>query len=280
MAALQLPCKFFTTQKKMDDYSASDMHCGDLSREQLKKLQLTDISTRVDPYNLTKIKLLTQACSLFYNNQIKDVKLSKLECTKILFDELRDLSSSFSLYGPYKSLIIKMITHMQNCNGASFHNLILDSALNEQILNDNSQENSTLLRLKNALIDNINWKDKNYPLERKDELRKAVMEGMLPKFNRFQDNFNGMGITVHDTWATHITLTSLKVNDNSYRAVLQYKVQDHFGLDNDDISNFKYNKIRFFRIWFILQRYNEFGFKPFMTNMKTTIEIEGKRNAI
>ncbi|QHM70417.1 DUF3289 family protein [Mixta intestinalis] len=30
MAALQFPCTIFKTQKWMDDYSASDMRCGDL----------------------------------------------------------------------------------------------------------------------------------------------------------------------------------------------------------------------------------------------------------
>ncbi|MEE4411019.1 DUF3289 family protein, partial [Serratia sp. C2(2)] len=35
---------------------------------------------------------------------------------------------------------------------------------------------------------------------------------------------------------------------------------------------------RFFRIWFVLQRYNQFGFKPFMTNMEATVEITGRRN--
>ncbi|ADP10423.1 hypothetical protein EJP617_07420 [Erwinia sp. Ejp617] len=34
-----------------------------------------------------------------------------------------------------------------------------------------------------------------------------------------------------------------------------------------------------FRIWFVLQRYNQFAFKPFMTNMEATVEITGGRHA-
>ncbi|MBS0910790.1 DUF3289 family protein [Tatumella sp. JGM118] len=30
-------------------------------------------------------------------------------------------------------------------------------------------------------------------------------------------------------------------------------------------------------MWFVLQRCNQFGFKPFMTNMETTVEISGIR---
>jgi len=108
-------------------------------------------------------------------------------------------------------------------------------------------------------------------------LAASPSEGKLPKFDRFQDNFNGMGITVHDTWATHITIKSLQIDTDRYRAVVHYKVQDHFGLDVDDISKFKFNQFRFFRIWFVLQRYNQFGFRPFMTNMEATIEITGTR---
>ncbi|WP_241630822.1 DUF3289 family protein, partial [Rosenbergiella nectarea] len=85
------------------------------------------------------------------------------------------------------------------------------------------------------------------------------------KFDRFQDNFNGMGITVHDTWATHITLKSLHIDNDRYRVVVNYKMQDHFGLDSDDILKIKFRQFHFFRIWFVLQRYNQFGFKPFMT---------------
>lgn len=87
-----------------------------------------------------------------------------------------------------------------------------------------------------------------------------------------------MGITVHDTWATHVTIKSLYIDNDHYRAIVHYKVQDHFGLDSDDISKFKFSQFRFFRIWFVLQRYSQFGFNPFMTNMEATVEITGRRN--
>ena len=85
-----------------------------------------------------------------------------------------------------------------------------------------------------------------------------------------------MGITVYDTWATHITIKSLCIDNDHYRATVNYKIQDHFGLDAHDILNAKFNLFRFFRIWFVLQRYNRFGFRPFITNMDATIEIIGE----
>ncbi len=99
-----------------------------------------------------------------------------------------------------------MIDHMQNGNGTPFRDLSLDAALKEQILSDYTEKNSTRLLLRKVLNENIDWRNKLYPAEKKDDIRKFILDGRLPKFDRFQDNFNGMGITVHDTWATDITI--------------------------------------------------------------------------
>ena len=197
----------------------------------------------------------------------------------MLFDEFRSLSRKFSLYGPYSHLFEKMITHMQHGNGTLFRDISLDRALKEHILNDKTK-NSTYLLLKEALSINIDWENKYYPREELGKLWGAVLSGRRPKFDRFQDNYNGMGITVHDTWATHITIKSLQIDNDRYRAVVHYKVQDHFGLDSDDILKTKFSQFHFFRIWFVLQRYNQFGFKPFMTNMEAIVDISGSQREI
>ncbi|MEQ4530162.1 MAG: YPO3983 family protein [Mixta sp.] len=279
MAALQLPCAIFKTQKWMDDYGASDMRCGDLTEAQLKsRYRLDYISDQVDPYTLTRRSSMDRPQSMFCCNlRGQGEKITRQQCAAMLFDEFRSLSRKFSLYGPYSHLIEKMITHMQHGNGAPFRDMSLDRALKEHILNDRT-ENSTFLRIKEVIKNYINWETNTYPIEMKDELRKTISGGKLPKFDRFQDNYNGMGITVHDTWATHITIKSLNIDNDRYRAVVHYKVQDHFGLDSDDILKTKFSQFHFFRIWFVLQRYNQFGFKPYMTNIEATVEITGGRS--
>ncbi|WP_421505096.1 YPO3983 family protein [Erwinia rhapontici] len=278
MAALPLPCTLFTTQNRMDDHHAKDMQCGDLTAEQLKtRFRLAHVSGRVNPFTLTKFTTSNRPPSMYSSSHGASEKISRQECARILFDEFRDLSRTFSIYGPYRHLIGQMITHMQNGNGAAFTSMHLDSALKEQILNDNSK-NSTYLILKETISSKIDWEKKYYPSEQKGELRDAISRVKLPKFDRLQDNFNGMGITIHDTWATHITLKSLQIDNDRYRARVHYKIQDHFGLDNDDILNVKFKYFPFFRIWFLLQRYDKFSFKPFMTNMEATVEITGGRN--
>ena len=89
------------------------------------------------------------------------------------------------------------------------------------------------------------------------------------------DKINGMGITIHDIHATKIDICSLVVRGNRWQARVKYTGQDHFGLDVDDISKKRFNQFQFFRIWFILQRYNRFGFRPFFTELDATIDIEG-----
>ncbi|MGE1562546.1 YPO3983 family protein [Pantoea septica] len=278
MAALQFPCTLFKTQNRMDDYGAKDMRCGDLTEPQLKsQYRLDYISDRVDPWTLTRRSSMDRPQSMFCCNlRGQGEKITRRQCAAMLFDEFRSLSRKFSLYGPYSHLIEKMITHMQNGTGTPFRDISLDSALKEQILNDKTK-NSTRLRIHEVIEKNIDWDKKHYPANDKNKLKEIILGGKLPKFDRFQDNFNGMGITIHDTWATHITLRSLHIENERYRAVVHYKVQDHFGLDNDDILNTKFSQFNFFRIWFVLQRYNQFGFRPFITNMESTIEITGDR---
>ncbi len=147
MAALQFPCTVFQTKNRMDDYGAKDMRCGDLTEAQLKThYHLLDVSTRANPYTLTKITPFNQPQSMFYGSRGEGEKITRQQCAAILFDELRHLSQPYSLYGPYKHLIKQMITHMQHGNGSTFRSTYLDSALKEHILNDRT-ENSTLSKI-------------------------------------------------------------------------------------------------------------------------------------
>ncbi|WP_425256063.1 YPO3983 family protein [Kosakonia oryziphila] len=263
-----------TTGAKGSKYATKENQHKDKSQ-----YRLDYISDRVDPWTLTRRSSMDRPQSMFCCNlRGQGEKITRQQCAAMLFDEFRSLSRKFSLYGPYRHLIEKMITHMQNGNGTPFHDVSLNQALKEHILRDNSTENSTRLLLKEAFDTYIDWDKKYYPTNQKNELPKAILEGRLPKFDRFQDNYNGMGIIIHDTWATHITIKSLHIENDRYRAVVHYKVQDHFGLDSEDILKTKFSQLHFFRIWFVLQRYNQFGFKPFMTNMEATVEITGGRN--
>ena len=73
-------------------------------------------------------------------------------------------------------------------------------------------------------------------------------------------------------------LNIVNIDNDRYQVMVHYTAQDRFGLVHNDILNKKFSQLNFFRIWFVLQRCNRFGFKPFMTNMEATIRITGGRN--
>ncbi|WP_317474732.1 DUF3289 family protein [Cronobacter sakazakii] len=87
-----------------------------------------------------------------------------------------------------------------------------------------------------------------------------------------------MGISIDEVHSTQISNDSPVLNNKKYIAVIRFKGQDHFGLDTDDISKVQFNAFTFFRIWFVLQRFNKFGFKPVFTNFEAKITIAGEYN--
>ena len=171
---------------------------------------------------------------------------------------------------------------MEGNSGKPYSSPLLDRALKEQILNDHSEQ-SSLLKIKRVLKAAINYEYGFIPLDKKDSLFdgngnfEGLQRAVLPKFDSLIDRTNGLVITVHDTWSTHITLESLEVTGDSYRAMVHYRVQDHFGLDDADVQNDLFRQFRIFRLWFVLQRWELYGYKPFITEMNATVEISGRR---
>ncbi|MCU5774650.1 DUF3289 family protein [Erwiniaceae bacterium BAC15a-03b] len=283
--AISIPCQVFSTQKIFGDHAADDMQYGDLSEQQLRDLKLTDISARVDPYTLTIYQqpLMLPARgfgslgSVMTGAQTSGRKISQSECARILFDEMRELSTFFAS-GRYAHLIAKMIAHFETGKGTSFQSYALDEAYRD-IIQENPVRN-TLNAIKIAIIKSLRTdrapisETLNFVRDAQEEISKT----RLPKFTRFSDNFNGLGITIHDIHAQEITVNSLDVGNSLWRAKVSFKAQDHFGLDKSDISKPLFRNFRFFRIWFVLQRYERFGFQPFMNDFSTEVEIEGYKN--
>lgn len=191
---------------------------------------------------------------------------------KILFDQFRSMSTPFSWAGPYRSLMTHMINHMQANTGAVFRHPLLDQALAEHESMDVSLE-----KINTALADNIEWDRSFYPEALKGKLTVAVEGSGLPKFDSWINRIDGMGITVHDTAATEITLKSLDIQGNRFRAEVHYRVQDHFGLDDVDIAHRLYGNLPLFQTWYVLQRWEGYNYRPFITEMSATRIIEGVR---
>ncbi len=100
---------------------------------------------------------------------------------------------------------------------------------------------------------------------------------MLPKFDscpRGIDLYNGTVLSVHDIWSLRVYVEQLEYKGNKIRGISKYEVQDHFGLDTDDINHDfsygiqkQYEQLEGFRSWYLLQHFKGYGYKPFITKI-------------
>ncbi|WP_258873253.1 DUF3289 family protein [Pantoea ananatis] len=162
---------------------------------------------------------------------------------------------------------------MQRNNGRDYQHPMMNHAYKNLILTDNSP-NSTLAVIK----DTIEQFDFSKSELTKEHFSKVLAKSRLPKYTRWKDWVNGVGIAIHDVNSTEISIESLIFQGNKYTAVIKYRAQDHFGLDRENILKAKFNSIGFFRIWFVLQRAKHFAQKPFFTNFEATITLTGENN--
>lgn len=270
--ALPLPFTLFQTQKRMNAYDASDMQCGDLSADQLRRFyRLERVSGLTDPWQSERTDFPISSFA------VMRLKMRNTAIARRLFEEFRRDSLPVSFLG-YRGLFVDLLDHFQHGDGEPFANGRLDQAYKALIVKSSTTGKNSVAILTLHLEKSIDWKKGILPLAASSVLNKALQNSYLPKFDRWQDNINGMGISVHDIFATHITLKSCTIKENSFQATVRYQSQDHFGLDDNDIMDPRFHNINIFRIWFVLQRWKNFAFKPFMTNMSADIEISGIRN--
>ena len=282
MSGVSYPCVLFKTQRMMNDYAADDMRYGDMPTSVLKQdFGLHQVSHLVEPYTLKRRNpipdyrwqrgVYESVLSMAGHRQ----DLSVQECTDILFNEFRQYSRLFTLWGPYSHLMGKMIDHMQQNSGTPFYNPALDLALQERILEDKALDGPIRV-IGEALGEFIDWERKVLTWQGAQKVGDEIRQNIrLPKFMGLSNTFNGTKITVHDIHATHIILKSLRIEGNRFHARVHFKAQDHFGLDRNDIKHPFYRHMAIFRVWFVLQRYERFGFRPFLSNLQATVDIHG-----
>ncbi|HCM1981731.1 TPA: DUF3289 family protein [Salmonella enterica subsp. houtenae serovar 41:z36:-] len=276
--SMSLPCEIFSTVHRFENYYIDDMQYDDMDDGDFQQLGLVDISMRVDPFKCLQFETMysfnTHALD-FAPQKLQGRPISRQQCADIMFDEMKELSSQFAS-GQYAPLIGKLIDHFHYGNGQPWTDELLNRAYAEIISGIGT--NDVLVKIKRAINERLNSKkqviiDYGFIMEIKAVIKR---DSRLPKFNRFIDKFNGLGISVHDIYAQRISLARLQRYAMSWEGLLFFKGQDHFGLGKEDITDALYNKFRFFRIWFFLQRHRDYAYKPFMTNFSAHIRINGR----
>lgn len=276
MYHMNFPCEIlFQTKNRFNDASTDDMRHSDLSALELQSLGLNDVSTIVDPYRMTFKDNVSYPFITGYSPK-DDQRITPDECASILFDEMRELSGLFAS-GQYKNLIGEMINHFQHGDGRPFgYNALLNRAFSD-LLRAKQYRDTTLGVIRDVINKHVSDRRKqvgsrNFIWDVKTEISRTT----LPKFNDFEDRFNGMGITIHDIYFQRIVMLNFRRYQIGWEADILFEAQDHFGLGREDITKKLYQSFRFFRIWFVLQRYNCFSFKPFVTNFKASVKLTGR----
>lgn len=279
MYEMNFPCEIlFQTKHLFNDASTDDMQYSDLSASELRSLGLNDVSTIVDPYNMIFIDKTAQLfnTSFIPEYSTKDVQsVTPEQCASILFDEMRKLSGMFAS-GQYKNLTAEMINHFQHGKGRPFgHSALLNRAYFD-LLKGMQYRNTTIEAITKIINKYVG--DKRKQIGGHDfiwDVQSEILRTTLPKFNDLEDRVNGMGITVHDIFFQRIVMLDFRRYQTGWEADILFEAQDHFGLGREDITKKLYQNFRYFRIWFVLQRYNCFSFKPFVTNFNATIKLTG-----
>ncbi|WP_437748806.1 DUF3289 family protein [Enterobacter mori] len=276
LLSMSLPCDIFSTFHRFGNYYTDDMKCGDLNDWDFQQLGLEDISARVDPCRCLQFDMTASFNTHAFGfglQQKQGRPISRLHCADIMFDEMKELSTQFAS-GLYAPLIGELIDHFHYGNGQPWTGVRLNHAYEEIIKGVGTND---VLREIWESIDNHLYLKLKASLDYRffTDLKAKINHLRLPKFNRFIDRFNGLGISIHDVYAQQIKLVRFQRYAMSWEGLLSFKGQDHFGLGREDIANELYKKFRFFRIWFFLQRHRDYAFKPFMTNFSAHIPVKG-----
>jgi uncharacterized protein (TIGR03034 family) len=194
------------------------------------------------------------------------------------FKRMRSLGNVFSsqLIGQVmgfktSDIFTEMVDKFERSKGDYYSNPMLTNAL---------KYHETTAKFHDALInclgENIN--NGTLPSDIKSDVSQYMQSPKgetLPKFDQLSmDLFKGMVITVHDIWSMRVYVEQLEYKGSQVRGVFKYKVQDHFGLDTNDINHdlsddlFKqFEQLDGFRSWYLLQHFEGYGFTPFITKM-------------
>lgn len=266
----KFPLLVFETKNKMDDFTAPDMLCGDESKETIIEYGL------FNPFKDTYSQPNAGYPLSGYTVSEDQFKLPAAEH----FKRMRGLGDFFSnskigsLMGfETSSIFSDMVDKFERNEGGYYSNPLLTNALKNHETTANFHK-----ALKECLEENL--KNGKLPDDIVDISshylgKKGKQPSSLPKFvSDFigEDLYNGTVLTVHDIWSMRVYVENLEYKGNQIRGTFKYEIQDHFGLDtndiNHDLSDMKpYEFIDGFRSWYLLQHFEGYKFKPFITTI-------------
>lgn len=196
------------------------------------------------------------------------------------FDRMRELGDGigFSMLGKTKDIFSKMVDKFQRNEGGYYMHPLLDDSLRDHPTTANFHK-----ALKKCLAENIKEGvlDKNILSLSSSYMATKGKGASLPHFEiksggkPSMDVINGTVLTVHGIWSMRVVANKLEYKGNQVRGQFSYHVQDHFGLNSEDINHHSispkdlpFEQLSGFRSWYLLQHYKGYGYQPFITQFR------------
>jgi uncharacterized protein (TIGR03034 family) len=255
--AIRVPILVYQSPRKpglnADGTPANDMTFGDLNAEKIKSI------------------------STYMDTKMFDLRDPEQADPRYHFMNLRAIGGNLFSVGEMKMVVLAMIAKFEKSEGGEFRHPLLTQHVKADPRTQ--QFVATLLAGVNAHINSTkgnlnpeslaNWMNE-YP-----SLRPPVFGGLW-------NNFTGLTMAINDVWGASAELTEFDQFGSHYKGRVKFTLYDHFGLDTPDIGPDpdtgavkKYGLLAGFRSWFLLQHYDRFAYKPFISVMEFFYPIEG-----
>ncbi|MEI8634728.1 DUF3289 family protein [Vibrio sp. PP-XX7] len=265
------PVLVYQTHKRMDDKSSPDMQSCNESKE------------KIEQYGFLKVFKQKNYYSHKEGYTISNEDQFSLSAEEH-FKRMRGLETFFSRKGKTAHIFNEMVDKFELNQGGNYSSPPLNEALRNHASTDKFHQ-SLLRFMKKYLVKNKYQITPMLLAESSDYLTNSDDSVKLPKFEiSSEDLMNGTVLAIHDIWSMQVYAENLEYKGGKIRGTFKYIVQDHFGLDSDDINNhysFKENPFmlnpfelfRGFRSWHLLQHYTGYGYQPFFTDIEFTLDM-------
>lgn len=249
-----------------DGSKAADMVYGDMSAEDIRKL------------------------TTHFDTQMFDLDNLEQATSRNLFTNFRVMGAGIFSVGEMRMVILAMIAKFERKEGGEFRHPVLTQKVKEHkgtqdFINSVTEQVKVHIKNKDAeincepLVDWMASYKKKIKLPAFNSRRNIIDSPSAP----FPDAFGGLAMAINDVWGAKAEIIKFERYGNYYKGTLRFTMYDHFGLDSPDVGadpttgrTKPYGLLAGFRSWFILQHYNRFAYKPFVTVMEINKEFEGQ----
>ncbi|MFB2827897.1 DUF3289 family protein [Aeromonas veronii] len=249
-----------------DGTKAADMVSGDMSAEDIRRIT-THFGTQM--FDLDKLEQVT---------------------SRNLFSNFRVMGAGVFSAGDMRMVILAMIAKFESKEGGEFRHPVLTQKVKEHkdtqnFINSVTKQVQRYIKDKDGNIDGeplANWMS-SYKEKIKIPVFNSRRNVIDSPSSPFPDAFGGLAMAINDVWGARAEIIKFQRYGNYYKGTLRFTLYDHFGLDSPDVGEDPttgktkpYGLLAGFRSWFILQHYNRFAYKPFITVMEINKDFEGQ----